>query len=122
MGLELLPAGVGALPHDFAEPYVHYFTFNDARTTAVYEHGITLPMTPFLGVVAADRRQEPVSAIVSRRGCGHDQAVARSVLLIIDPAAPPALRATAAITQELRRTDGFWRITKRTVAPTAGPG
>ncbi len=43
-------------------------------------------------------------------------------LLIIDPAAPPALRAAAAITQELRRTDGFWRITKRTVAPTAGPG
>ena len=42
-------------------------------------------------------------------------------LLIIDPAAA-ALRAAAAITQELRRTDGFWRITKRTVAPTAGPG
>jgi len=67
----------------------------------------------------------------SRRGCGHDpfrgpgpvsdQAVVRSVLLIIDPAAPPALRAAAAITQELRRTEGFWRITRRTVAPAAVP-
>ena len=45
----------------------------------------------------------------------------RSVLLIIDPAAPPALRAAAAITQELRRTEGFWRITRRTVAPAAVP-
>ena len=46
-----------------------------------------------------------------------DQAVVRSVLLIIDPAATPALRAAAAITQELRRADSTWRITRRTVAP-----
>ena len=35
-----------------------------------------------------------------------DQATARSVLLIIDPAAPPGIRAAATITQELRRADG----------------
>src|SRR5271170_8487170 len=50
-------------------------------------------------------------------GPSDDLAVARSVLLIIDPAAPPAIRTAAAITQELRRTDGSWRITRRTVAP-----
>jgi uncharacterized protein (TIGR02246 family) len=50
-------------------------------------------------------------------GPSDDQAVVRSVLLIIDLAAPPALRAAAAITQELRRTEGTWRITRRTVAP-----
>jgi uncharacterized protein (TIGR02246 family) len=49
-------------------------------------------------------------------GPSGDQATVRSVLLIIDPAAPPALRAAAAITQELRRTEGSWRITRRTVA------
>ena len=65
MGLELLPARRGALPHDFAEPYVHYFTFDDARTTTEYEHGITLKMAPFLGVVAEPTGQDPVSAIVS---------------------------------------------------------
>jgi hypothetical protein len=43
--------------------------------------------------------------------------VARSVLLIIDPAAPPAIRTAAAITQELRRAEGSWLITRRTVAP-----
>ena len=41
----------------------------------------------------------------------------RSVLLIIDPAAPPVLRATAAITQELRRAHETWRIARRSVAP-----
>jgi uncharacterized protein (TIGR02246 family) len=55
-------------------------------------------------------------------GPASDQATVRSVLLIIDAAAPPAIRATAAITQELRRTEGSWLITRRTVAPAAGPG
>jgi uncharacterized protein (TIGR02246 family) len=49
-------------------------------------------------------------------GPSGDQATVRSVLLIIDPAAPPALRTAAAITQELRRTEGSWRIARRTVA------
>src|SRR5580700_5726157 len=47
-------------------------------------------------------------------GPSGDQATVRSVLLIIDPATPPALRAAAAITQELRRAGGTWRITRRT--------
>ena len=53
-------------------------------------------------------------------GPGDDEAVVQSVLLIVDPADPPAIRATALITQELRRSDGAWRITRRTVAPTPG--
>ncbi len=65
-GWNSFPLGVGALPHDFAEPYLHYFTFDDARTTAEFIQGITLPMAPFLGVVAAEPAgDEPVSAIVS---------------------------------------------------------
>jgi uncharacterized protein (TIGR02246 family) len=53
-------------------------------------------------------------------GPSDDQATVRSVLLIVDPAAPPAIRTAAAITQELRRVEGSWLITLRTVAP-AGP-
>jgi acetamidase/formamidase len=65
-GWNSFPLGVGALPHDFAEPYVRYFTFDDARTTAEYVHGIKLPMAPFLGVIAAEPAgDEQVSAIVS---------------------------------------------------------
>ncbi len=53
-------------------------------------------------------------------GPDDGQAVARSVLLIIDPAAPPAIRAAALITQELRRDGDSWRISRRTVAPPPG--
>jgi ketosteroid isomerase-like protein len=52
-------------------------------------------------------------------GPADGEAVARSVLLIIDPAQPPAIRSTAMITQELRRAGGSWRIARRTVAPAA---
>jgi acetamidase/formamidase len=65
-GWNSFPLGVGALPHDFAEPYVHYFTFDDARATAGYVQGIKLPMAPFLGVVAVEPAgTDQVSAIVS---------------------------------------------------------
>jgi acetamidase/formamidase len=65
-GWNSFPLGVGALPHDFPDPYVHYFRFDDARTVAEYTHGIGLPMAPFLGVVAAEPAgDETVSAIVS---------------------------------------------------------
>ncbi|HUD36210.1 MAG TPA: acetamidase/formamidase family protein [Streptosporangiaceae bacterium] len=65
-GWNSFPLGVGALPHDFAEPYVHYFTFDDARTTAEFTHGIKLPMAPFLGVVGVEPAgDDPVSAILS---------------------------------------------------------
>jgi ketosteroid isomerase-like protein len=52
-------------------------------------------------------------------GRSGDRVVVRSVLLIVDPAAPPAIRTAATITQELRRVAGSWRIARRTVAPAA---
>jgi len=49
-------------------------------------------------------------------GDGGEQAIARSVLLIVDPAAPITIRTTAIITQTLRRAGGSWQISRRTVA------
>jgi acetamidase/formamidase len=47
-------------------PYVHYFTFDQARTTAEFTHGIQLPMAPFLGVIGVEPAgNDPVSAILS---------------------------------------------------------
>jgi ketosteroid isomerase-like protein len=48
-------------------------------------------------------------------------AVARSVLLIIAPGPPPALAATARITQQLRAGAGGWRISRRTVETGGHP-
>lgn len=53
-GWNSFPLGVGALPHDFTEPYLHYFTFDDDRTSAMFVDGISLPLAPFLGVVAVE--------------------------------------------------------------------
>jgi uncharacterized protein (TIGR02246 family) len=48
------------------------------------------------------------------------RAIARSILLIVDPAQPVSIRAAVAITQTLTGRDGQWRITRRTVAAAAG--
>jgi acetamidase/formamidase len=59
-GWNSFPLGVGALPSDFAEPYLHYFRFDEKRVSTPFVDGITLSLAPFLGVMAI----EPV---------GHDQ-------------------------------------------------
>jgi SnoaL-like domain len=47
---------------------------------------------------------------------GEGQAVVQSILLIIDPVPPLSILTAARITQTLRREDGTWRISRRTVA------
>src|SRR5271170_426021 len=65
-GWNSFPLGVGALPSDFAEPYVHYFRFDESRTTTEYVNGITLALAPFLGVMGLEPvGDEPVSAILA---------------------------------------------------------
>jgi acetamidase/formamidase len=65
-GWNSFPLGVGALPADFAQPYVHYFRFDEARTKTEYVDGITLSLAPFLGVMAVEPAgTESVSAILA---------------------------------------------------------
>src|SRR5580692_9532713 len=65
-GWNSFPLGVGALPADFKEPYVHYFRFDNARTTAEFVDGMRLPLAPFLGVVGAEPGGDAiVSAILA---------------------------------------------------------
>jgi acetamidase/formamidase len=65
-GWNSFPLGVGALPSDFSEPYVHYFRFDAERTSTEYVTGITLPLAPFLGVMGVEPAgDDPVSAILA---------------------------------------------------------
>jgi acetamidase/formamidase len=65
-GWNSFPLGVGALPHDFPEPYVHYFRFDEPRTAATYVQGIVMPLAPFLGVMAVEPvGDDQVSAILA---------------------------------------------------------
>ncbi|GIT79424.1 amidase [Leifsonia sp. LS1] len=64
-GWNSFPHGVGALPDDFAEPYVHYFRFDDARTGTDYTHGVRLPLRPMIGVLGVEPGGDEVSAITA---------------------------------------------------------
>ncbi len=50
-GWNSFPLGVGALPSDFDEPYVHYFRFGDDRSNAEFVEGIRIPLKPSMGVL-----------------------------------------------------------------------
>src|ERR1700683_1360063 len=85
-GWNSFPLGVGALPDDFKEPYVHYFRFDEARETAEFTHGIRFPIAPFLGVVGVEPAgSQPVSAILGGAYGGNlvlrDFTVGRSLFL-----------------------------------------
>jgi acetamidase/formamidase len=65
-GWNSFPLGVGALPADFEEPYVHYFRFDKQREHADFVDGIRIPLVPSMGVFAVEPEGgEPVSAILA---------------------------------------------------------
>ncbi len=65
-GWNSFPLGVGALPADFEEPYVHYFRFSADRKHASFVDGIEIPLKPSMGVYAVEPAgDEPVSAILA---------------------------------------------------------
>jgi acetamidase/formamidase len=65
-GWNSFPLGVGALPSDFEEPYVHYFRFAEDRSVAEFVDGIRIPLRPSMGVYAVEPEgDEPVSAILA---------------------------------------------------------
>jgi acetamidase/formamidase len=64
-GGNAFPTRAGALPHDFDEPYFHDFRFDATRTTTDFGHGITLPLDPFVGIIAVEPAgPDPTSALV----------------------------------------------------------
>jgi acetamidase/formamidase len=65
-GWNPFPLGVGALPSDFDEPYVHYSRFDEERRYAEFVDGIRIPLAPSMGVFAVEPAgEEPVSAILA---------------------------------------------------------
>ncbi len=65
-GWNSFPLGVGALPADFKEPYVHYFRFDRDRTKALFDDGIGVKLRPLIGVMGVEPAgDEQVSAILA---------------------------------------------------------
>lgn len=65
-GWNSFPLGVGALPEDFKEPYLHYFRFDESRSSARFEDGIGVPLRPLIGVMGVEPAGDaPTSAILA---------------------------------------------------------
>jgi acetamidase/formamidase len=65
-GWNSFPLGVGALPHDFDKPYVHYFRFDAERRSASFVDGVTIPLAPFQDIAAVQPKDDkPVSSILA---------------------------------------------------------
>ena len=65
-GWNSFPLGVGALPHDFDKPYVHYFKFDKERRHASFVDGVTIPLAPFQDIAALQPKDDkPVSGILA---------------------------------------------------------
>ncbi|MBG9390497.1 acetamidase/formamidase family protein [Caenimonas aquaedulcis] len=65
-GWNSAPLGVGALPSEFRKPYLQYFRFDAARTTAAFKEGVSYPLAPTQGVIATmPAGDKPVSGILS---------------------------------------------------------
>lgn len=65
-GWNSFPLGVGALPSDFKEPYVHYFRFGETRDAARFDDGIGVPLRPLIGVMGVEPAgDKPTSAILA---------------------------------------------------------
>ncbi|WP_226797582.1 acetamidase/formamidase family protein [Cupriavidus necator] len=65
-GWNSAPKGVGALPNDFAKPYLRYFKFDESRQYTEFAPGIRIKLAPFQGVMAVQPAgDEPVSGILS---------------------------------------------------------
>ncbi|WP_265920015.1 acetamidase/formamidase family protein [Cupriavidus nantongensis] len=57
--------GMGALPGDFQEPYLHYFRFDAERRFAEFAPGVRIPLAPAQGAIAAQPAgDKPTSALL----------------------------------------------------------
>jgi acetamidase/formamidase len=65
-GWNSFPLGVGALPHDFDKPYVHYFRFDSERRNTKFVDGVTIPLAPFQDIAAVQPKDDkPVGGILA---------------------------------------------------------
>jgi acetamidase/formamidase len=65
-GWNSAPRTVGALPNEYADPYLKYMRFDDARASADFGNGVTIALKPVQGVMSVQPAGDtPVSAILS---------------------------------------------------------
>jgi uncharacterized protein (TIGR02246 family) len=100
-----------------ADGYVALFTDDAVLDGAQGDHAGREALRAAVGPVWASEGPATLhltlNPVVEEDG---DQAVVRSVLMIVSPAPAPEIRTVAAITQHLRREAAGWLIARRTVS------
>jgi ketosteroid isomerase-like protein len=117
--LELITRADDAASRRDADGYAALFTSDAVLDGTQGTHpaaGLRAAVGPIWAAEGPATLHLTLNPVIAPGRCA-DEAVVTSILLIVDPAAPAAIRTAAAITQTVRRTDGNWRIARRTVAP-----
>jgi uncharacterized protein (TIGR02246 family) len=101
-----------------ADAYVRLFTADAVLDGAQGRHAGREALQAAVGPVWAAEGPATLHLTLNPviEDLADDRATVRSVLLIVAPGPPPAIRTVASITQVLVRQDGSWRIARRTVA------
>jgi ketosteroid isomerase-like protein len=106
-----------------ADSYASLFTDDAVLDGAQGRHAgaeaLRASVGPIWAAEGAATLHLTLNPVVEAGEDSSDEAIARSVLLIVDPAPPITIRTAALITQTLRRAGGSWRISRRTVAAAA---
>src|SRR5271163_3551664 len=88
-GWNSFPLGVGALPSDFKEPYVHYFRFDEEREHADFVEGIRIPLAPSTGATpSGSTANTPIDGASGMRMPSTKSACSRSSSKHPHPAGP----------------------------------
>jgi ketosteroid isomerase-like protein len=119
--VEVITRADWAATHRDADAYVQLFTPDAVLDGEQGRHAGREALRASVGPVWAGEGRASLHLTLSPvvEEDGEAGAVARSVLLIVDPGPPPVIRTAALITQTLRRTAGSWRINRRTVEAPA---
>jgi ketosteroid isomerase-like protein len=118
--LDLLTRADAAATARDAAAYLSLFTddavLDGAQGTYRGTEALGLGLAEVWGAEPAGTLHLTLNPVIDEDPAAPAAAVARSILLMIDPGPPPALIHTAHITQYLRGGADGWRITRRSVA------
>jgi ketosteroid isomerase-like protein len=117
--LEILYRADAAASARDVECYVGLFTDDAVLDGDQGTHAGTAALRAAVGPVweaeASHSLHLTLNPVVLPNLVDADRAIAESVLLIVSPSPSASILVTANITQELRRVDTEWRISRRTV-------
>ncbi len=119
--LELIARADSFLATGDADTYVSLFTADAVLDGPTGEIAGTEALRRAVGPIWASEGATSVhltlNAVIDPPDGGSNRAVVRSILLIVRGGDPPAIRNVSDIVQHVVKTNGSWRVERRSVHP-----